>query len=168
MSIREADYADLDNVMSLIEACIKDMESQNIYQWIWGFYPTRDFFEKDVKHASLFLLENEGRCLGIISIDENQPPEYEALKWFVNNSKILVIHRLAVAPDFQGQGIGHRLLDFAENFALKTGYASIRLDAYSGNLRAINFYENRGYKKVAAELYFPQRELPFYCYEKNL
>ena len=56
---------------------------------------------------------------------------------------------------------------FAENYAVVNGYTTIRLDAYSGNPRALHFYECRGYQK-AGQLFFPGRELPFYGYEKIL
>ncbi|HBF38124.1 MAG TPA: hypothetical protein DDW50_12470 [Firmicutes bacterium] len=78
-----------------------------------------------------------------------------------------VIHRLAVNPEYQKQGIGRQLMDFAEKCALERGYTSIRLDAYSGNHRAVNLYENRGYKKVG-QFFYPSREFPFYCYEKRI
>lgn len=166
MSIRQASFNDIDNIMKMITVCIKDMESQGIYQWIRGFYPTRDLFEQDIENGSLYLLEKKGKCLGVIAIDEKQSPEYEGLDWYISNGKTLVIHRLAVDPNFQKQGIGSKLISFAENFAINKGYTSIRLDTYSGNSGAIKLYERRGYKKVVGELYFPRRELPFYCYEK--
>ena len=111
--------------------------------------------------------ENEGNCLGFISINEDQSPEYKELVWSDEGGRVLVIHRLAVNPEWQKQGVGRQLMDFAENYAMKKGYTSIRLDAYSGNPGALNLYECRGYKKVG-QLFFPRRELPFYCYEKMI
>ena len=58
-------------------------------------------------------------------------------------------------------------MDFAERFAIENEYATIRLDAYSGNQRAIKFYEQQSYKKTG-QVFFPKRTLPFYCYEKVL
>ena len=111
------------------------MESQGIYQWD-DSYPTAEIFADDIKSNSLFVFEDGGSCMGIISLNENQAPEYQELIWENENGKILVIHRLAVNPGRQKQGIGRRLMDFAEDYAADQGYASIRLDAYSGNPRA--------------------------------
>jgi ribosomal protein S18 acetylase RimI-like enzyme len=58
-------------------------------------------------------------------------------------------------------------MDFAENYAAEKGFSSIRLDAYSGNSRALNLYERRGFRRVG-QFFSPRRELPFYCYEKVL
>jgi ribosomal protein S18 acetylase RimI-like enzyme len=58
-------------------------------------------------------------------------------------------------------------MDFAENYAIENNYTSIRLDAFSNNPRALRFYENRDYQR-RGEVFFPGRELPFYCFEKIL
>jgi len=73
-----------------------------------------------------------------------------------------------VHPKFQGEGYAQKLMAFAENYAKKYNYNSIRLDTFSENIRNQNFYEQRNYTKLEA-IYFPnQSEYPFYCYEKVL
>jgi ribosomal protein S18 acetylase RimI-like enzyme len=166
IQIRLASLTDIDNVMELIKNCIIDMESQGIYQWN-EYYPTYEIFKEDIKSRSLYISEDKNICLGIISINNVQSSEYKELVWTDEDGKILVIHRLAVNPEYQKQGIGRQLMDFAENYAFEKGYTSIRLDAYSGNPRALKLYDYRGYKKVG-QLFFPRRELPFYCYEKMI
>jgi ribosomal protein S18 acetylase RimI-like enzyme len=168
MPIRLATLKNIDAVMALVKDCIQDMESQGIFQWN-EHYPTIEIFCTDIYNSSLYILidDNESELLGILTIDEEQSPEYSQLSWGVQSEKVLVIHRLAVNPKRQGRGIGGRLVDFAESYAMKYQYASIRLDAYSGNPRALKLYERRGYQKVG-QLFFPYRELPFYAYEKGL
>ena len=61
--------------------------------------------------------------------------------------------------------IGFRaLMDFAEYYAKKENYSAIRIDSYTGNKKALRFYEKRGYKK-RGECFFAGRDMPFYCYE---
>jgi ribosomal protein S18 acetylase RimI-like enzyme len=164
MSLRLASLNEIGNIMELIKNCIKDMESQDIFQWDED-YPGTDIFEKDIQSRSLYIMEDNEICLGIISINEEQSPQYQSLVWSDEAGKVLVIHRLAVNFQYQQRGIGRQLMDFAENYALKNEYTSIRLDAYSGNPRALKLYQSRGYQKVG-QLYFPRRKLPFYCYER--
>ncbi len=45
----------------------------------------------------------------------------------------MVIHRLAVDPEFQGLGLSSILMKYVENYAIKNSYFAIRLDAYTGN-----------------------------------
>lgn len=166
MQIRLASLKDIDNIMDLIKHCIKDMQSHGIYQWNES-YPTAEIFEEDIKSESLYILKDKSNYLGIIAINEEQSPEYQELKWLIEAGRALVIHRLAVNPEWQKQGIARQLMDFAEKYATEKGYTSIRLDAFSENPRALNLYERRGYNKVG-QVFFPNRELPFYCYEKRI
>ena len=164
MDITTAGKTSVLDVMNLISECISDMEAQGIYQW-GDFYPTLDIIAKDIQCESLYIMQNQKDCLGIISFDQEQEEEYEQIKWLSDKSPVLVVHRLAVHPRWQRQGIARKLMDHAERFAIENEYVSIRLDAYSGNQRAIKFYEQRSYNKTG-QVYFPKRNLPFYCYER--
>jgi ribosomal protein S18 acetylase RimI-like enzyme len=52
---------------------------------------------------------------------------------------------LAVAPAFDGQGIGSRLLAFAETWAKQRGCRYVTLAVFPGNARARALYERHGY-----------------------
>jgi 2'-5' RNA ligase/ribosomal protein S18 acetylase RimI-like enzyme len=56
--------------------------------------------------------------------------------------------RLAVRPDWRGQGVGSHVLRAVEQLGLERGCESIRLETLSGG-RAEQFYTERGYKLVA-------------------
>lgn len=166
MNIVKGNIQDIKLIMDLIKDSIKDMESKGIYQWN-EHYPTQAIFENDINNENLYLIKKDNECLGVIVFDEEQPSEYKGINWLTEDKKVLVIHRLAVNSKYQNQGLGRQLLDFVENIAVENRYNSIRLDAYSGNPRALKIYEDRGYQKLG-QLFYPFRELPFYCYEKKL
>lgn len=50
---------------------------------------------------------------------------------------VIVIHILAVHPDYLGCGVGKAVLEYAENF----GRRPIRLDTYEKNAPAVRLYE---------------------------
>jgi len=58
------------------------------------------------------------------------------------------------------------MMVFAESFAANHNFSCIRLDAYTGNPRALALYERLGYQQ-AGQVFFPRRELPFACFEKK-
>ena len=90
---------------------------------------------------------------------------YKPVKWLTGNYENIYIHRLAIHPKHQGKGYAKQLMDYAENYAEKNHFQSIRLDTFSQNKRNQKFYEIRGYKRLE-QIYFPQQsECPFYCYE---
>ncbi len=52
-----------------------------------------------------------------------------------------------VAKEFQGRGFGSSLLNEAETVAVETGFSSIILQTAVNNIKAIHFYEKRGYTR---------------------
>jgi ribosomal protein S18 acetylase RimI-like enzyme len=72
-----------------------------------------------------------------------------------------------IDPKYQGKSYARKLMDFAEKYAKKNNYSSIRLDAYSQNKRVIDFYGKRKYF-IRGNVNFPGREYPFHCMEKEI
>lgn len=166
MDIIKGQKQNLSEILNIVSKCINYMESQGIYQWN-EFYPNEDIIENDIEREQCYVLKDNGKCIAYVAINEEQSPEYSEIKWFYDGRKVLVIHRLSVHPEAQGKGIAKKMLNSIEDMATKNNYSCIRLDAYSGNETALKLYENLGYKK-AGQVYFPWRDLPFYCYEKNI
>lgn len=73
------------------------------------------------------------------------------------------LRQMAVAPAFQGRGVGARLLAFAEERARASGVRSIRLHARS---TAIGFYERAGYTEEGAP--FDEDGVPHVLMAKTL
>jgi GNAT superfamily N-acetyltransferase len=63
----------------------------------------------------------------------------------------MLIYSVAIQPEYQGQGLGLRLLAWAEGQALEAGYQTIRL--YTNELFTynINLYLSLGYKETSRE-----------------
>lgn len=162
MNISPAKPSDLDAVMSVVGACTRHMDSQGISQWD-DIYPTRAVLEEDIARQSLFVMVN-GAIVGVMVLNDYQEPEYGAISWAYSGERVLVVHRLCVHPDAQGQGVASRLMDFAEELGQADGYAAIRLDAFTKNRAAVSLYEKRGYRKAGIVQF---RKGPFFCFEKR-
>lgn len=165
LQIEQADNSDVSEVIKVISACTEAMRLASIFQWD-DIYPNKEQLEEDMKDGTLYVARKSDICLGAVSFNEKQEDAYQKVEWQGSNP-VLVVHRLCIDPAFQGQGIAKQLMRFGEKMALEKGYASIRLDAYSGNPKAIGLYERLGYQKVGSVI-FPRRDLPFYCFEKIL
>lgn len=165
--IRKANTTDIESILLVTQACARHMISQGIYQWN-EHYPNAAAFEKDIERGDLYVLILDQTIVGTIVISYVMDEVYQPVKWLTSNDKNLYIHRLAVHPDHQGQGLAQKLMDFAENYGRINGYSSIRLDTFSQNKRNQDFYERRGYTPLSS-IYFPVKsEHPFYCYERVL
>lgn len=76
---------------------------------------------------------------------------------------VLRLRQMAVAPGLQGQGVGARLLAFAEEWARGAGAAEIDMHARVG---AQGFYERSGYTREGAE--FEEHGIPHVVMRKRL
>ncbi|WP_026576482.1 GNAT family N-acetyltransferase [Bacillus sp. UNC438CL73TsuS30] len=154
------------NVKQFYTKITVDLQKKRIFQWD-RFYPNRFVIKDDIKKGNLFGIFEEDQLVAAVTLDTNGSKQYEQIKWDDLTGKPLIVHRLAVHPDFQGRGFGKMLLLFAEEFADKNGYTSIRLDVFTGNPGAVRLYEKAGFGE-RGEVYFPFRKYPYKCFEKTV
>jgi len=150
-------------LVRILTDCRLSMREQGIYQWD-EIYPDPQGIYNDVREKALFIAREGDLCVGSVCLDRNAPDEYRSVPWTCTAGTVLVVHRLCVDPEWQGKGVARALMNFAEQLARSEGYTCIHLDAYSGNARAIDLYERRGYRR-RGHVYFPRRSLPFVCFE---
>ena len=164
MDIVTATTQDLDAVMAIVQSCIAHMRAHGIDQWD-DIYPDRATFEEDVANGTLYLAVERQVCRGIMVLNAYQDPAYATVAWHYREEPILVVHRLAVDPMYQGQGIASQLMDFAEAQGRSRGARALRLDAFSQNPSAVRLYMKRQYR-LAGPVTF--RTGTFYCFETLL
>ena len=62
---------------------------------------------------------------------------------------------LALAKEAEGQGLAHRLMQAAEDWARDRGYRLLSLDVFADNKRAVEFYERRGFRSETLRMVKP-------------
>lgn len=162
--IRRGVHEDLIPILEITKNCAVKMDAMGIYQWNEN-YPNRNAFIDDIKNNELLVFTKGALLVGCIALCTKMDDVYKNVKWLTKDVKNLYIHRLAVDPQFQKKGIGKKLMDYAEDFAKKNNFISIRLDTFSKNKNNMRFYERRGYKRLEKVFFPEQSRFPFYCYE---
>jgi ribosomal protein S18 acetylase RimI-like enzyme len=160
-AIRPARIEELPGLIDLVKAAVRHMESQGIYQWDDN-YPNTAILQADIEKRHLHVIEVNGQIAGMISINEEQSPEYQTVPWQYAG-KALVIHRLTITPAFQRQKLATNLMDFAEKAAENQRYDTIRLDVFTENPSAIKLYKHLGYEEAGTVRF---RKGLFFCFEK--
>ena len=163
--IRNATLSDLDSIAATLGTIVAAMRERGNDQW-GPAYPTPDHFAADCREGSLFVDEREGRIRGFAALNFAEPEQYGPLPWTVGRPA-LVVHRLAVVPEFRRQGVADGLFAFAEAMASARKLAGLRSDTYSRNPAMNALFAKRGWRMVGT-LNFPGREAEFWAWEKTL
>jgi len=164
MIIRKANKTDLDNIMLMYKSCVKGMIANGIDQWD-ETYPNDEVIMKDLIAQTYFVAIENNDIIGGINIDKNQDKTYLDIDWEDTSNSFLVVHRLGVKEEFWKKKIGKKLMIFAENRVIEKGLKSIRLDTYSGNPKAMEFYRRLGYRELGSINLKPNKN-EYYCFEK--
>jgi len=127
-------------------------------------YPTMEDIERDLAHNNLFVLENDGKVIGAISInfinELDGEPEF-------SSSKALEFGRVIVHPDYRGQGYAKLLLQNVEKEIKHRGYNWVHISVFAGCPVALSLYRTSGYREVK-DFMFDYAPIPFKLFEKEL
>lgn len=165
--IRKATLEDIPSIKKITEACAQHMIAQGIFQWNEN-YPSLAVLTADVKANTVYVYLDQKEIVGTVMFSMVMDDFYTEVDWLTPDAKQLYVHRLAVHPASQGQGIARALMDFGEALAKEKKCLSVRLDTFSQNPRNNRFYQARKYQQVGQVFFAQKSEYPFYCYEKRL
>lgn len=163
--MRKAVMEDTKGIMEIIKETISEMRTYNNIQWDES-YPQEKDFMNDIQRGDLYVAEREGKLVGFVCINKVEPVEYDELKWPLNED-CMVVHRMAVNPNYRRSGIGTELMKFADELALANNIRYLKTDTYSINTKMNLLFTKCGYDLVG-EMSFLGKEKPFYCYGKIL
>jgi len=160
-----ASTPDADEAFALIVRCREAMEGSGMEQWP-GFYPDLDVVTRDIERRVLWILREEGEVTAAITIDDVQPEPYASIE-FRFGGPYICVHRLAVDPSRQREGLAGKMMAFAEELGAREGCGSVRLDTYGLNDAANSFYGKLGYEKRGT-IHLPKKPGEYNCFEKAL
>ena len=148
----------------MYKSCVTGMVENGIEQWD-DTYPNTEIISEDLNVGTYYVSEMDGAIIGGINIDKNQDDTYLALDWEDKSDSFLVVHRLGVKEEFWNKKIGKDLMLFTEKLVIEKGMKSIRLDTYSGNPKAMEFYRRLGYTELGTIDLKPDKD-KYHCFEK--
>ncbi len=126
--IRLAEMKDLENILQITRDTISKIYSHYYAEGVVDFFlqhHSRKNVLSDIEDEIVWLLEEEGKPVGTVTIKEN------------------AVNRLFVLPEYQSRGYGSQLMDFAED-KIAENYSHVHIDS---SLAAKEMYLKRGYKE---------------------
>ncbi|MEO8737720.1 MAG: GNAT family N-acetyltransferase [Edaphobacter sp.] len=166
MWIRLAVQEDLASVVGLLRRVVPSMREAGNHQWDEN-YPDAAVFERDIERRQLWVAQIDESIAGMAALTTDREPEYAQVGWDIEEATILV-HRLAVDPEFRGAGVAVTLMQKAEEVAVERGLSAVRVDTSTQNEAAQRLFLKLGYR-LAGEIGLSFRPgLRVLCYEKRL
>lgn len=146
MNIKIAELSDLNTVMNISRSTISKIYPHYYPVGAVDFFLShhcRDNIYNDIEDNRVFLcMNNEQIAVGTVTIKDNE------------------ICRLFVLPQYQRQGYGKALLNYAENIIARK-FSEVYLAA---SLPAKKIYLDRGYKEIDYKVIYTENG-DFLCYD---
>ncbi len=152
LRVRVAGHTDLDSVVRLQAEAVRWIGNRGLDQWqpAQGGRQAPEQVQRRIADAisrgECYVAVEGSRIVATITVDEFADPEF----WQECDepSAALYVHRMIVARNYSGRGIGEALIDFASEIAARRGKKWLRLDAWRTNLALHRYYLHLGFKHV--------------------
>ena len=140
--IRKLNEADIDKVMDIwMKSTIKAHDFISKEYWQNNYNTVKEVY---IPMSETFVYKDVQGIKGFISVINNE-----------------FIGALFVDIDFQGNGIGKQLIDYAVS-----KYEKLQLAVYKENKKSVEFYINRGFKIIEEQINDDSKHVE-YIMEKN-
>ena len=136
-----ADRRDLDPLLDLRDRLARMLLARRIQQWLPGELDA-DVLDGWLGDGRVFVVRDRQVIVASIVVLDTDPI------WPDDPPRTSYVHLLMVAPDRIGSGLGVRVLEEAEADMWAAGAARVRLDAVENNTRLLDWYTDRGYRRV--------------------
>ena len=141
--IRKLNVADIDKVMDIwMKSTIKAHDFISKEYWQNNYNTVKEVY---IPMSETFVYKDVQGIKGFISVINNE-----------------FIGALFVDIDFQGNGIGKQLIDYAVS-----KYGKLQLAVYKENKKSVEFYINRGFKIIEEQINDDSKHVE-YIMEKSL
>jgi len=134
---------DLDRYLDLLEELAEWLEGSGIRQWPRGqFRASAEYYRESIHQSEVFLAFSGADLVAAFRLLSSDPVVWPE----AGGSDALYLYNLAVRRRWSGQGLGPRLLAWAEDRAAAAGRPFLRLDCFANSPRLSRYYEAAGFQ----------------------
>ncbi len=139
MQIRNSESSDVAKIFELYRLGTAYMKSKG--QVYWPEFPL-ELIETEIQEKRQWKILIDGQIACIWATTHS-----DALIWAEKNSDPAVyIHRIATNPNFRGQNLVRKIVDWADEYAEKNNLSFIRMDTVGYNKGLIKHYTKLGFE----------------------
>ncbi|ELR71966.1 GCN5-related N-acetyltransferase [Fulvivirga imtechensis AK7] len=157
--VRNTGKADLDLIFDLFEQSIIYQEKRGYP--VWKNYD-RNAIVKDIENKNQYKVMINAKPAIVFSVCY-----VDKIIWRERDKgESIYLHRIVVNPEFKGQKLFGKILEWAISHCKKHGLSSIRMDTWTANPTIIDYYKNFGFNFVENFITPDTPELP--VHNRNL
>lgn len=147
LSFIKVGMAQFEAVAGMYARVVEKLERTVNYPKWSKYHPSREYVADSIRRGEQFACVAGGRVIGAVVLNESPEGKYGLGAWSrdLREGEYLVLHILAVDPDYERLGVGGFLVDGSVAFAKAKGYKAVRLDIVPENLPAAELYRSRGF-----------------------
>lgn len=132
---------DVPSAQLLVDGARQWLRDRSIDQWQDAIPDST--IRGNAERGELFVIRRDEDLLAMVTVLDSDEET-----WGEQTSLALYVHRLAVARDSRGGGVGQELLKWVMDRAAEQGQEFVRLDCAADNPGLRSFYERQGFTFV--------------------
>jgi len=144
---------DLEIVLWLFEQAMK-LQGKNDYK-VWEGID-KSALQKDIEERLQYKIVEGNDILGIFSVQHSDPFIWRDR----DKDDAIYLHRIVVNPNFQGQKLFQKVLNWAKQFAQQNNLKFVRMDTWADNIKIIAYYRSFGFEFIETYKTTNAQELP--------
>lgn len=171
MEIRLARPEEATRALEILTICGTEMHDRfGVPDWVLP--GVAGIVASDAVAARLYLVSHDGGAIGTFTLCDEPDAYFGTAAWSDAQGTAIYLHRFAILPGQQSQGLGARCMQFMEQLAVRRRREWIRLDALKLDPRSRAFYERSGFADRGVA-YIPvpldgYADVEVICYERRV
>ena len=164
---------DIPPLHRILIACGLDLKERfGLSHWMPPSYSLESML-KDAAKLEVYALTISEDQVGTFMLETTSSvplsySKYGNIHWRVKDASAVYVHKLAVLPAWQGQGLGTWCLRTIERLAAQRNCSAVRLDAVKTHPQLLSFYTSQGYQHVGELIYNSDIWVDAFVFEKVL
>lgn len=156
MIFRKAEKEDFYKIRSLYWTLIdQEQDDPSFPHWKKGIHPSDEMMQNSIDAGELYVLADGDEIATCVIANDEKVEGYADAPWQINSDEVIILHVLAVHPDYRGKGLARRLVENVIEQERKAGKKALRLDVIENNTTAEKLYQKLGFQYVQTKtLYY--------------
>lgn len=144
--VRLAELEEANHVINMLKKIAQWMQNNEINQWQYLLTGGDDEeIRSSISKKETYMLLNEKGIVATFTLSPHQSEWDQHIFGIEKEHESLYLHRLAIAPEFMGNGLGSEIMKWI-HANVKSDKVYLKLDCVADNLKLNHFYQENGFE----------------------